>query len=392
MVTMTRPSWPRPPTPALRRVLVAAVVLSPAGCGLSFPDEKMIEDLRILEVRAEPPEIRFVQPGQTATTAVDFLRVLATAPNLETVRFSGLAAHPDLDATFAYGWGRCVPFQDLPCEDSVPEVITGTSSVVELSPIQKLIEDVADVERPDEALLAFTTDPRDLLNGVWAHILLSVRTQAAELPTDSPEIRGLKRLVIFDPLLVKVAILEARRLVASGQQMIPMIEGVQLPTLCTNVDEAQLAKIFAYLDGRAPNRAPKYTALQYSKRSFGVDTATAAVVAGEVIELAPGEELVMRGRAQENDKEPYQLIDDNCELQAFNETLAWSWFTNLGSLSKAITVEGATEDNRDGEEVIYSAPLRPDLRAEVTRARIWSVLRDGRGGSEARVVDVVIRR
>ena len=127
-------------------------------------------------------------------------------------------------------------------------------------------------------------------------MLLNVTVKSATVTVDTLQLDALKRFVIFDPLFVKVAILEARKLAASGQTP-PTIPGLDLPTLCTNVSEDQVAAIFAFLDARQPNQPPAYTSLEYARRRLGIETATVALGIDEILALAPGEELVMRGRA-----------------------------------------------------------------------------------------------
>src|SRR5262249_377353 len=125
--------------------------------------------------------------------------------------------HPDLGATFTYQWSRCQPFSDLPCDTERVSLPVETSSAVSFSPIDELRKDVADTMDPTRALASFASDPRDLLNGIYANVLLHVTVATASITVDTHELDALKRFVIFDPLFVKVSILEARRLAAMGQ-------------------------------------------------------------------------------------------------------------------------------------------------------------------------------
>jgi hypothetical protein len=269
---------------------------------------------------------------------------------------------------------------------------TLTSSVVVISPVDILFEDVA--MNPDDplGLLAdLVQDPRDLLNGFFAHVNLRMTVSRADVAVDTPALEATKRVVLYEPLVVRIAILEARRGAAGAQ--IPVVPGFNLPNLCSNVSEEQVQKIFDFLGRRTPNRAPRYTKLEVAGRLLPIETATRSVAKGEVIEIEEGEQLVLRGRAGEEDKEVYQLIDDNCELQSLRETLAWSWFTSRGTLSPSFTTEGADDgDDPDAARTVYTPPQGEDLDEVGRRARIWSVLRDGRGGSDSRVIDVVVRR
>ncbi|MEQ8980182.1 MAG: hypothetical protein RL846_19755, partial [Deltaproteobacteria bacterium] len=74
----------------MRRLLV--LLLATSGC-FELPDEYRIEDLRIVEVRAEPPEIPFFRSAPIGGTAEE---VFASDLANEDIRMSVLTAHPDL--------------------------------------------------------------------------------------------------------------------------------------------------------------------------------------------------------------------------------------------------------------------------------------------------------
>ena len=128
----------------MKRATVLLALLAAAGCGIHFPDPTQIQDLRVLEIRTDPPEMTAIAPGHTATTAQQLLFLLATDPNEQQVTASAIITHPDLGATFGYAWTRCKPFDTLPCDPPlrVP-LVTETSSTVSFSPIDALRMDVA---------------------------------------------------------------------------------------------------------------------------------------------------------------------------------------------------------------------------------------------------------
>ncbi|MCK6547888.1 hypothetical protein L6R52_18700 [Myxococcota bacterium] len=377
-----------------------AVVALASACGVSLPNERMIEDLRILEVRAEPPETRLLEPGRTASTAAELVGLLLTAPSRERVRLSATVAHPDLDATFSATWCRCPPFSDLPClaEETETDACAGplvelaTSTVgpgvVEFSPVDELRRDLASADEPEQVLAALAADPRDILNGLYAYVVLNAGITAASVRVDTQALDAEKRVVVFDPVVVKVAILEARRALADPST--PDLSGLPLPTLCTNVSEAELVDVFEFLDTRVPNRAPRYVGIDLDPLT--VASSTRALGEGEVLTLRPGQEIALMGRADPAEIEDFRVIDDDCSLRELEETFAFSWFTTKGSLSRIVTSLGKKPGNRDGEWVTYQAPGAGALTEARTRVRIWTVLRDGRGGSEARTIELVVER
>lgn len=362
------------------------------GCGVSLPEEYRVEDLRILEIRAEPPEIRIFQDAP-----IDLeLDQLATQPlDLRPVRLSALIAHPDLDATFDGQWIRCKVadddtgevgsgFQRVPC-DGVGRVELGRGLNLELSPVQLLLEDVlANGGDPVAVITSLAEDPRDLFAGLYANLNFQAFATQAAIPVDTPAIEGTKRVVIYDPAVVSLVLREARRL---GPDAIPMISGIPTPSLCTRASGDQLGAINAFLEARIPNQAPRYAGLELRAET---DTATRAYDPAEgPIVMAPGTQLELRGYVAETDLESYRVIDDNCNLLEQQETMAFSWFTTAGELSPQVTAQSLDQADSRRRVMTYEAPAT--IEGPEQRVRIWSVLRDGRGGSDAKVIDLVIR-
>ena len=72
--------------------------------------------------------------------------------------------------------------------------------------------------------------------------------------------------------------------------------------------------------------------------------------------------------------------------------LTWSWFTTKGRLSTQLTSRADEEPNRNKEQVVYRAPQMSMLEEDETRVRVYCVVRDGRGGSDAMAVEIVVRK
>jgi hypothetical protein len=301
------------------------------------------------------------------------------------VRLTALVAHPDLDATIEIDWIRCrgddgAGFEAIPCPGNLKERLgSGTSTTVE--PIRIAFDDLS---MGVDAITALAADPRDLFSGVRAFFNVQATVTQAAVEADTTVLEGTKRLLIFDPTIVSLVLREAR---ARGAGAIPMIEGVQLPTLCTNVSETEFGAVLDYLGTRQRNRAPAYASIEYIPPA---GTGTVAYVTGPIF-LRPDQPVTFRGRVLETDKETYRVIDDQCRLVELSETMSWSWFTNVGDLSDQVTSEGQTP--RASEyQTTWRAPPATELEQQETRVKVWSVLRDGRGGSDSRSVDLVILR
>jgi hypothetical protein len=363
-------------------------ILLAHGCGVTFPSETIVEDLRILEISVSPPEISVFEEVRVDAELED---LASLTPNLEPVRLTALAAHPDLDATFDVEWIRCkdgngTGFLRVPCGGEFKERIgTGTSTTVR--PIELIFEDLATLEGgPADAIGSLTRNPSDLFTGQRLFMNAQVTVASAAVEADTARLEGTKRLLLFDPTIVALVLREARR---RGPDALPMIEGVEVPTLCTNVGEEEFAMILEYLRTRTPNRSPQYASVEYT---LPTSTTTAIWTEGDApLEIGPNDAITFRGLAAPGAKESYRVIDNKCRLTDFTETLVWSWFTNVGDFSDQLTSEGETPMEEDFETT-YRAPPADELEADRTRARVWSVLRDGRGGSDNVVIDLVISK
>jgi hypothetical protein len=356
---------------------LACSVLMLCGCNVSLPDEYFVADLRVLDLKVRPPEISLFAKSDDPLSLDP-----SDPPMLERteVEVTALVAHPDLDASFSYDWIRCRPGLDpVPCDDET-ERLGADEPTLRVIPADELFEDVAGGASIGSIGLTLAEDPRDLLNGLYAYLNLSARVAQAAIEVDTPRLEATKRVVVFEPRLVAAALREAQR---QEPGAMPMVSGVDLPTLCTQLEEPELQELYAFLESRSPNAPPSYPGVEIEiEDANGVLTATVGVRSGDAIEVEPGGRARMKATLVEEEAESYRLIDANCVLQDFEERLGVSWFTQLGELTRQLTTE-------DDPETSWLAPLSVD--EEGARARIWSVVRDGRGGSEHLRFDIVVR-
>lgn len=377
-----------------------AALLLLAGCGVSFPKEELVQDLRILNIRVDPPEIPiFARPVIDAEPE----DLVSLETSTQTVTLTALVAHPDLDATFELEWIRCrngqtgQGFERVPCGGASKERL-GAGAPVTIDPVRMLIDDLATTRAGlEEAVAGLASDPRDLFNGLRLFVNLEARVASAGIDVDTEQLQGTKRLLLFDPTVVAVVIREAR----ARSDDIPTIEGLDLPSLCTNVDDDQLAVIYDVLRRYTPNRSPVYHRLEYLGPT---ETTTKTWEPGdEPIEVLPGERVELTGHADPSSIDSGNVIDNKCRVRAQPGELSYSWFTTAGQLSMHVSRATAIQRTavRGGAltavrssigHTVYTAPPSPALERDVTRVRVWSVLRDGRGGSDSRYLDLVIRK
>lgn len=387
----------------MRRLLV--LLLATSGC-FELPDEYRIEDLRIVEVRAEPPEIPFFRNAPIGGMAEE---VFASDLANEDIRMSVLTAHPDLDAEFTYTWFRCARENEnedrvggygrVPCEPDDDEVeaplvadsddkelIFRPEPAYEFSPVDLLVNDLLNSGSDQVGFVgSLAEDPRDLFSGLRLNFHVRTVVTDAAISVDTPSLDGRKRVVLFDPAIVALVLQAAR----DGELgAVPMVQGVDIPSLCTNVSAGQYGTLLRYLQTRVPNQSPDYLELELTRE--GATSTVAYDPRQGPIELDAGESLLLAGRVSDESFETYRVIDDNCELVELDETMAWSWFVVDGDLSDHITSLEAERRDFSGHATRYTAPT--DFEGDELRTRIYSVLRDGRGGSDSLVIEVVVGR
>jgi hypothetical protein len=351
------------------------------SCGDATPEEFLVEDLRILNIKTEPPELAlFVAPKDGA---LELKPDALPAPDLRPLEVSVLAAHPDLDAALQFDWIRCAPgLNSIPCEGNERVRLSELpGNTLRCSPVEILLQELTEQGANSNLASGFNSDPRELLSGLIANVNVEVKVIQAGQAVDTPVLEGKKRIVLFEPRLVAQTILTARDLDPS---QIPQVEGIELPSLCTNTGEAQILRLFDYLENRTANRNPIIERIDVGILTR-TDSSTVTLTSTTVLTVSPGQTISIEPILNEDAPEKYQVIDGNCELLDFDEDPTFSWFTNAGDFRSRRT---RSEDPLN----IYSAPELAELTADETKIRIFMVVRDGRGGSDHRSLDLLVVR
>jgi hypothetical protein len=330
-----------------------------------------------LNIRAEPPEVALFASGGLE---LEPLPAFATST---VVRFTVLAAHPDLDATLSFDWFRCgaespsdPPLRGLPCDPaSRVRLDLATTSTLTVSPVGEVLDDLEAREGTAGVEALFSGDPRALINGFYGFFQVAATVTDAEVPVDTERLEASKRLVIFEPRVANATIQLSRdpSVFAEQRTQLP----VDIPTLCLGASQAQVDTVTAFLRTRPANQNPTLDEVHVTQLS-SASTSTRTVSG---LEIAPSQQIELVARGSE--AEPYKLIDGNCQLLSFNERLAFSWFTNRGDLGRRVTSE-------DRPTTVYTAPNAADLPSGRTRVRLYVVIRDGRGGSDHRTFDLTV--
>lgn len=273
--------------------LAAPLALGLLACNLDLPSEYRIEDLRVLDLQVEPPEVSVFEPSGTGTTALSFDPMNPPPIAHQPVRVRALVAHPDLAASFEYDWIRCKPGLDrVPCDGTLASaLVPERTAEMSFTPIDVLFADVTGGTKLEDLAAALAEDPRDLLNGLYAYVNLQAGVGQASIAVDTQRIQATKRIVVFDPRVVALALEQARALDPS---QIPM--GAGLPTLCAGVSDAQLALLNGFLASREPNRTPRMLGVSVVITHLdGSITATITSAEGSVLDLEDTDLVTLEG-------------------------------------------------------------------------------------------------
>jgi len=191
-----------------RLVILALVLAFTSACG-EFEVRSVVLDLRVLAVRAEPPEVVIpVTLEELPTLANDPERALEILENLPDVEICALVADPADSRSLEYTLRACAPTDTLRCDDpdaAVADIASGT------------------VEDPEEATNAISicgtltpslqlfnalqesleNDPLAGFSGIQALIELTIRPAGA--PFEDAEYAGKRVVYAIDHPPGKVA-------------------------------------------------------------------------------------------------------------------------------------------------------------------------------------------
>jgi hypothetical protein len=289
----------------MRRLLLAFAFIFSGCLDFGFEPVYRITDLRVLAVRAEPPELR---PGETAV-----LDALVVDPSGAQVNTFWVACDPD------------------------PTKLGGSACVQE----GEFRQDVESGGIPTEAEGA-----RVLGLGPSVPYGAPAETFAALGPEDLTRRRGLAAAVVL------VAFTGA---FANVDEAIEKVRKNETPNVI-------VLKRIKVVETDAPNRNPEIAEV----RAGG-----APLAAGATLGIAPRAKAVLLAEPAAAAAEAYTFIGPEGETEERTERLTVSWFTTAGEM-------GAVSDGSyrvlAGEEMEWIAPEEPGP------AKLWTVVRDGRGG------------
>jgi hypothetical protein len=331
-------------------VLWSTLVLAASGCTPDFDEVWQVKDLRILALKADPPEVlaatlALVAPKVTLTALV----VDPTDPN-RVVSWE-LWACPS--ASFS---GTGSGSRGSSCEGATTrELIARKKS--------KLDQITAELTPTPELLTAaLKEDPGRGFGGVPLLVELRIDDDKAGL------VQAVKRVVYGLALPLSIEALTQGK----GIKLPPAKDGAwagacrSAAPACDKGLECLLSRCL-----KRPNVNPEVSGVSVDKKAVG---SSWSVAAGEELELLPAPAA--------GDKEPYVVQTFSGGTKQLEEYLTWRFYTTSGVLSHANT-GGKPSPIVDKKKVddITSTWTPADLSKQSSQqAILWIVVQDDRGG------------
>ena len=371
------------------RVGALAAAVGWYGCVDALDASSDVRDLRVLAVRAEPPEVMYdlrLDPG-TGLPVLDPTGLPILEPSAGVVVFDALVVDPR-GSVVEYRWEVCPVQSTIACRDyeeqraQAPEPLRDA-----LDQMREIEQDGAadPVDDPAHAVAPYAVAPFSFAPpptllayhlsqtgagagfGAWPSALLRVSG-------GGDSIDAAKRFVVsLAPRAVGSLGDLAERF--GGADEVSEFIGLRL---CGPGQEPPPGETCLRLAPRGPNANPVFGPLQVS---FGrsADADWQPLAAGEIVRLRAGESMRILPAFTGASLEPYQHLQadlDTREIRLVDavEDPSVSWFASAGELQDTMTWPLFTKTL----DTLYTAPVHPEEDGE--RVTVWLVGHDGRGG------------
>ncbi len=332
-------------------LIVTALAFALTGCmdATGFDRSTDVNDLRILAMRLDPPEVELPLDEDAPPVTVEITALLAN-PLDEAVTW-------EMTACGVPGSRGCGAWVAEPGTHA--EALSRTESgATELPPSGHAPEALIVVQRElTSELMVELFESASLMGLGGARPAFEIEVEAGEHGE-----RAFKRLQLSLPdIAYRMALHEAG---------IPICDEDGLPEGCLPYRT------------RVPNTNPGIDEVYYRRTSLeGPEAEKEPVPDYGPLPVAPGEELTFVPRAAGGSAESYQTLsvdfdDHSVWVEDRTELLIWSWFATAGDFGRPRT----EEDRTRGEFNVWTAPSeKPGSEGDVW---VWLVLRDNRGGAD----------
>jgi hypothetical protein len=312
------------------RICILLVLAFGAACDAGFESPDRVVDLRILAIRAEPPEVLIPE---------DFENIdLSTLP---AVQICSLVADPGQSRGLSYDFSACAPSGNLRCENRIPSANLGSGSVEDPEESQNPVE-ICERILPSPALLEVLqrSVTLDTLQGFGA---IDVQVQSKIWP----EGNNLDQAIFASK---------------------SMRFGIAIPA------------------ERTPNRNPSLQAIRVARDSTGprgrdFDLPIGRCTDIEPILVSPSERLMLLPMEAADTREEYVVPTLDGDVERYSENIRYQFYATAGGFSPFTT--GGTRDIVGNEPTLHSywrAPSFEDLMGETLNVSLWVIQRDERGG------------
>jgi hypothetical protein len=343
-----------------RPFVLVTLALIAAGCAGDVPSPTLVEDLRVLAVRAEPPELLVEREGAAAPVSFQALVVDPRGPSM------------------VWSWAFCPVESSQTCGDFVAR---RAEAPAEFQPALDAArtEQRAGQSTPDPDTRALGVDPftvqipADLFayhlkrsglglgNGSWVSAVLALQAGPETLLAQKRLVLNARDLSQWNP-----------ELAAFGWQVCP--PGGDPVAGCLP------------LAPRTANHNPEIASVEVA-RSKLADAAFAPLPQGPLI-VAPGEVIRLRPVLAPGAEERYQMVESTLQgnnlvvVDHTEETVA-SWFATGGEF-------GAEQTTAQRTRTLDNSFTAPTIPPPDGRISLYLVVRDQRGGVGWTSLEVVV--
>lgn len=308
-----------------RGMAAAGLALVGVGCGPEFTPRALVDELRILAVQAEPPE---VAPG-------------------EEVTYRALVVHPEGEgALLVYGFVQCTP------------TLGGCLELVEAE-----AEAGGDPELAQdlylETSMRFGAAP--VVDGVIEALGANLRAPTSLLAGVEDPAEGANAQLSF-------FVCEAERCLASGLSE----EAGGSPGIPEGAEVA--LKRVRVSTGEAPNHNPTVARLEIATGAAAPTT----LEAGDEGVVPAGGDVELTAFIPRADVEPYQFTSDDGLTEARDERLYVGWYATAGEFAYNTSLVDAAGGAEPSASVVWTLPAAGDVPGGLVD--IYVVVWDRRGG------------
>jgi hypothetical protein len=336
-----------------------------AGCGDQTPSPSLVEDLRVLAVQAQPPELLFDRDPGAGPQAVTF-KALVIDPR---------------GGPMGYDWAFCPVESSQTCADFDQRKAAAAPAAQPLldaahaqvnhgqappaaEPTDALaIEGFQAQVSPELFAFHLASSGLGLGNGAWLSAALAVGNGAESLQAEKRVVLQARDLSAWNP-----------ELAPAGWQVCPPPPATPLPGCLP-------------LAPRAANHNPEIAGIEVA-RSRLADAPFESL--GGPLVLGPRQTVRLRPVFNAEASERYQAIEatfqgDQLQVVDRQEELVVSWFATAGTFGEAQTTPQRTKtlDN------VFTTPDAPPA-ATAGKLSVFMVVRDQRGGTGWARVQVLV--